>query len=208
MTRRSFNRVCAGTLGGVMLGGVVRLGALAQPQLWALPDDPDPRGNLGGYLQAFAPAEGCAGRDWIIPAEHDLTPVECGRLRAFMDAGARVVYELPARCYQGRQERDRGLTRPLLRVLRPILLHGEDGVCPYLHCSLGARSWYVRHDSEGVALQPLGATRVLAVQAGQVLAAEFGCGAGRLLVLGTRMGAPIGRGDGAAHAFLQAWFTA
>jgi len=162
-----------------------------------------------GYCAAFGPPSGLEGggaNHWIVPAEHTLTPLERRTLWSALDAGAKVVYELPAAWYRG--EAGDGFLGERLGPPVPLALGGEDGRTPYLRCCLGAQAWYIRHDSAGLALRPPDTVRILARQSDDVLAAEMTCGAGRVMVLGTRLGAPIGRGDRTAEVFLRAWFAA
>ena len=210
MNRRGFNRTCAGALGGLAALAVpVTRKGLRSPQLIGHPAHPDPRENVRGYCAAFGVPSGLEGggaNHWIVPAEHTLTPLERSTLWHDLGAGAKVVYELPAAWYRG--EADIGLLGERLGPPSPLALGGEDGQTPYLRFCLGAQAWYIRHDSAGLAFRPPDTAHIVARQSDHVLAAEMSCAAGRVLLLGTRLGAPIGRGDRAAEVFLRSWFAA
>lgn len=177
----------------------------------------DNRGNLAGYrellreMRALEPRTGA--EHLIVPAEAGLTLDQWRMLLDDVAGGAHALIESPALA---------GSRSPVIlphlsmKEGPPTDVFRESSavrhVNPYVRLTLqsaAAETWYLRHDSDIAAIEaPRAEVVARFTQDDRVVGARMRHGRGSVVYLGTRLGAPAGRGDRAAQAFLSAWLLA
>lgn len=186
----------------------------ARRELRVLDAANDPRANLRGWRGlGLAPVRGAdllreQGPLWLaVPAEAPLDQRLAAHLACRLRAGGAVIWEAPS--LAGRQE--------LLAVWRtlggiaasapPLNLFQTPQSSPYLRLRLGRERWWLRHDSEAVAVIPAGSAGFISGDDGAIYGVWRAWGRGRIACCGTRLGAPLDRNDLAARQWVRAFFA-